>query len=101
MSSTVKFLVLYLIPIFTACGTLGTFMFAHGKSANSFIKFIFMVVSLGLISTCYITITLIIHFLSDGVFYSGVVFTILGCLFEFVTFGFFIVMFKDELRAFR
>jgi len=101
MSTTVKFLILYLIPILTVSGTLGTFLLAYGKRSNGFIKFVFKVVILGLIAACYITVVLLFQFLTDDIVYSGVLFSILGCFFEFLAFAYYIVMFKDELRSFR
>ncbi|MEH6443559.1 MAG: hypothetical protein V7784_06645 [Oceanospirillaceae bacterium] len=99
MSTTVTFLVLYLIPILTVAGTFGTYMLAYGTSGNDLIRFAFIVVIIGLIASCYITVILVSQFLSSEIIYSGVIFSILGCLFEFVAFSFYLVMFKDELMG--
>lgn len=71
-----------------------------GKSANGFIKFVFVVVVTGLITACYITVTLIVNFIGDDVIYSGIIFSILGFLLELVAFSYYIIMFKDELRSY-
>ncbi len=97
MSTTAKFLILYLIPCFSVAGTFGTYMIGYGTRAEGLIKFVFMIVVSALIASCYITVKLVSQFIADETIYSGVIFSILGCLLEFIAFAFYIVMFKDEL----
>ena len=99
LSTAVTFLILYLIPILTVSGTFGTYMLAYGTSGNGLIRLAFIIVLVGLIASCYLAVILVSQFLSDGISYSGVIFSILGCLIEFSAFAFYLVMFKDELSS--
>lgn len=98
MSTIVKFLILYLIPILSIAGTFGTYMLAYGTSGEGLVSFAFIIALVGLVASCYITITLVSQFLVNKTVYLGVIFSILACLLEFIAFAFFIVMFKEALR---
>ena len=55
MSTTVKFLILYLIPILSFASIFGVYMLSYGKSlGNSLIDFAFRIVILGFIASCFI-----------------------------------------------
>ena len=97
MSTTVQFLILYLIPILSVAGTFGTYALGYGKKADDLVMFSFMFIGAGLIASCYLTVTLITQFLTDEVSYLGIAFSIVGCLLELIAFAFYILIFKDEL----
>ena len=98
MSNSVKFLILYLIPILSIVGTYGIYMLAYGTSGEGIVSFGFIIAILGLIASCYITITLVSQFVANETIYLGVIFSILAFLFELAAFAFYIVMFKQELH---
>lgn len=97
MNTTVKFIILYLIPVFTIIGTYGTYMLGYGTSAENLISFSFFLAVIGLITSFYLTVKLVSKFLGNKIIYSGVIFTVLACILEFISFSFFIFFFKSEL----
>jgi uncharacterized membrane protein YciS (DUF1049 family) len=98
MSIAVSFFILYLIPILTIVLTFGLYMLAYGKSADGIVTLGFFLALSGLITSCYLTTILVSGFVANKIVYSGVIFSIMGCLIEIAAFGFYILIYKDELR---
>lgn len=96
MSTVVKFLILYLVPVLSFAGVLGIYMLAYGKSLDSPLisLALFLVVSSFIVSS-YVAVILISQFAANGVIYSGLLFSILGWLLGGVPIFFYLVMFKD------
>lgn len=99
MSTTVKFLILYLIPILSFVSSVGVYMHAYGKAPeNTYINLAFFFVVLGFIASCFITVMLVTQFLSNEAVYSGIVFSILAWLVELIVVGLYLVMFYGLLN---
>ncbi len=94
MSITIKFLVLYLIPILSFVSSLGTYLHAHGKpSENTYINLVFILVVLGFLASSYIAMGLISLFITDEIVYSGIAFTVLPWVIELVVLGLYCIVF--------
>jgi hypothetical protein len=98
MNTAVKFLILYLIPILSIAITLGTYALVYGTYNEGFVGLVFIIVLLGLIASCYITIILVSRFLAKETIYFGIIFSILGCLLEFASVIIYTVIFEHELH---
>lgn len=101
MNTTVKFLILYAIPILSVVGTFGTYMMGYGTRAEGLVRFALMIAILGLVTSCYIAATLVSQFLTNDIIYAGVIFAVLGCILELIAFYFFLFFFKMELGLFH
>ena len=85
MGTATKFLMLYLIPVISFAGTVGTYIFVYGESVDHpLIDVALALVILGFLFSSIISVKLIFHFLSGSVNYLGVVFTVIGWLLEIV-----------------
>ena len=98
MSITIKFLILYLIPIISILGTFGLYLLAYGTNPKNIVDFVFLFMILGFIVSCYITVQLISQFWDNKIIYSGIVFSILGFFLEVMALLFYIVMFNEFLN---
>lgn len=98
MSTTFSFIILYLIPVLTVLGTFGTYMLGYGTSGKELVSFVFLIVLAGFITSCCITVALISQFVKGDIIYSGIIFSLFGCLLGLAAFSFYILMFKQELR---
>ena len=78
MSITVKFLILYLIPVLTFVGSFGVYFHAYGKSPeNTFINFGFFIVVCAFFASSTLALSLVHHFLLKQNSYVGVVFSLI------------------------
>ncbi|MFT5835812.1 MAG: hypothetical protein ACI9RG_000705 [Sulfurimonas sp.] len=94
MSATVKFLILYLIAILSFASIFGVYMLAYGKPLdNPLIDFAFTLIILSFIASCFITVNLVSHFLSNETIYTGIVFSILASLLQAVVILLYLIVF--------
>jgi len=94
MSNTVKFIILYLIPILTFSGSVGFYFYAYGKSPEDiYINIVFFFVVLGFIATCAIAFTLINQFVSIERNYLGVIFSLLPLIADLLVLGLYLKVF--------
>lgn len=97
MSTTVKFLILYSIPILTVIGTYLTYGLGYGTNAEGLVKLSFFIAIVGLISSFNITVKLVSKFLKNKISYAGIIFAILGSILDLISIGIFILFFQMEL----
>jgi len=94
MSITVKFIILYLIPILTFAGSFGVYRHAYGKSPeDTYINIAFFFVVLGFIASCAIAFALINQFVSIERNYLGIVFSLLPWGADLLVLGLYLVVF--------
>jgi hypothetical protein len=60
-----------------------------------FYKYRFHFLILGFIASCFITVSLVTHFLANETVYSGVAFSILALFFELIVLGLYLAIFKE------
>ncbi len=85
MSVTIKFIILYLIPVISFAGLVGVYFHGYGKSpGETFVNSAFFFVVLGFIASCFIAISLITQFTAGETIYTGIVFSILAWLIEII-----------------
>ena len=94
MSTTIKFLILYLIPIVTFASSVGVYVHGYGKSPrNTYVNFAFFFVILGFISSSIIAITLLSQFISGETILSGIIFSILPWVADLIVVGLYVYVF--------
>ncbi|WP_252858292.1 hypothetical protein [Photobacterium angustum] len=75
MSTAAIFLILYLIPVLSFAGTIGTYMLLHGESlSHPLINVVLLIVASGFIVSSYLSVKLISKLVSEKVMYFGIVF---------------------------
>ncbi len=95
MSTTVTFLILYLIPVLAGSATMGAYLLAYGKSLDSpIINLTLYVVILSFIVSSALTVKLIAQFLSSEVAYWGIFFAILAWLLAILPIALYYIIFK-------
>jgi hypothetical protein len=98
MSTSINFLILYLIPLLSFAGATGVYLHAHGKPPeDTFINFAFICIVIGFVASCFITTTLVSHFSSDAMNYFGIVFSILAWFIEYLVVGLYLVSANPEI----
>lgn len=96
VSTATIFLILYLIPVLSFAGTIGTYMLLHGESlSHPFINVVLLIVASGFIVSSYHCVKVISKFVCEKVMYLGIVFTVLAWLLGVIAVVFYLVMFKD------
>ncbi|UQI39000.1 hypothetical protein [Vreelandella venusta] len=85
MGTATKFLILYLIPVISFAGTVGTYIFVYGESVDHpLIDIALALVVLGFLFSSIVSVKLISQFLSNNINYLGVFFAVVGWLLELV-----------------
>ncbi|OED79909.1 hypothetical protein OAS_03950 [Vibrio cyclitrophicus ZF65] len=97
MKKRVMLSILYLLPILTVAGTFGTYLLVYGTDGYGYLNFYTVVAFLGVVVSCYFSKVLITQFLLNKPIYLGVLLSILGCLLQFASFAFVILMFHHDL----
>jgi len=96
MSTVVKFLILYLLPVVSFAGVGGIYLLAYGKSLDSpLIDLALLIVVAAFIASSYLTVLLISQFLANEVIYLGIICSILGWLLVLIPVVFYLAIFKD------
>ncbi len=99
MSTTLKFSILYLIPILSFAATIGIYLLAYGKSLhNPIIDFGLILVISCFISSSYLAVVLISHFLAQEVKYLGILFSVFAWILGIIPVWVYFVMFKESLN---
>lgn len=100
MSTIIKFLILYLLPVLSFAGVIGIYLLAYGKSLdNPLIEFAFFLSVFSFIASSYLSVKLISCFVTKSVNYWGILFSCLGFVLGIIPILVYLLMFKDIFRV--
>ncbi|MFB9156004.1 hypothetical protein ACFFUS_22195 [Vibrio gallaecicus] len=81
MSTVVKFLIIYLVPVISFSGIIGSYMLVYGDSVDHpIISLVLLFVISGFLVSSYLSVKLVSQFSGEKLIYSGIFFTVLGWL---------------------
>lgn len=90
MGTAARFLILYIIPVISIAGVVGTYIFVYGESVDHpLIDFALILVVSGFLVSSGLSVKLISHFLGRSINYLGVIFTVAGWLLGLIPVGFY------------
>ncbi|MBW8192890.1 hypothetical protein K0504_17785 [Neiella marina] len=99
MSTVVKFIVLYLIPVVSFAAVIGSYLLVYGESSeHPLINLALLLVASGFVASSYVGVKLISQFVDETIIYSGIIFTVLGWLLGAVPVVIYLMLFKGFLN---